>query len=370
MKTFTLPDLGEGLQDAEIVSWHVSVGQRVVADQPLVAVETEKAVVEVPAPWSGTISKLHADVGDVVAISAPLADFEIGDSGEDVGTVVGELPTAPQDAAEQKAEPISSPPKGPSAKAAPAVRKRAAELGVDLAGIAGTGPGGAVTSKDVDMASGVAQAGATGAWERLRGVRRVMARNMTRAQSEVATTNVTDEANIARWADNEDVTLRLVRAMVAACNAEPALNAWYDANKEARLLHEHIDLGLAMDTRDGLFVPVLRDAGNRKEADLRAGLEDMKRDVAARTVPPAELRGQTITLSNFGMIGGRYATLIVMPPQVAIVGAGRITREPRVIDGEIRSCRILPISLTFDHRAVVGAEATRFLMAVIQNLES
>lgn len=370
MKTFTLPDLGEGLQDAEIVSWHVSVGQRVVADQPLVAVETEKAVVEVPAPWSGTISKLHADVGDVVAISAPLADFEIGDSDADVGTVVGELPTAPQVVAEPKVEPIPSPSKGPSAKAVPAVRKRAAELGVDLAEITGSGPSGAVTSKDVEKAAGAAQASTAGAWEKLRGVRRVMARNMTRARSEVATTNVTDEANIARWADDEDVTLRLVRAMVAACNAEPTLNAWYDANKEARLLHDHIDLGLATDTRDGLFVPVLRDAGNRKEANLRAGLEDMKRDVIARTVPPAELRGQTITLSNFGMIGGRHATLIVMPPQVAIVGAGRITQEPRVLNGEIRACRILPISLTFDHRAVAGAEATRFLMAMIQNLES
>jgi pyruvate dehydrogenase E2 component (dihydrolipoamide acetyltransferase) len=370
MKTFTLPDLGEGLQDAEIVSWHVSVGQRVVADQPLVAIETEKAVVEVPAPWSGTISKLHANVGDVVAISAPLVDFEIGGSSEDAGAVVGELPAAPERAPEAAIAQSTARTKGTSVKAAPAVRKLAGELDVNLEEIAGTGPGGAITRKDLETAAGVARTGVAGAWERLRGVRRVMARNMARAQSEVATTNVTDEANIARWADGEDITLRLVRAMVAACIAEPALNAWYDAEKEARLRHERIDLGLAMDTKDGLFVPVLRDAGNRQEADLRAGLEAMKRDVSARTVPPAELRGQTITLSNFGMIGGRHATLIVMPPQVAIVGAGRITQEPRVVDGEIRACRVLPVSLTFDHRAVTGAEATRFLMAVIQNLES
>ncbi|MHA1166036.1 MAG: 2-oxo acid dehydrogenase subunit E2, partial [Alphaproteobacteria bacterium] len=147
------------------------------------------------------------------------------------------------------------------------------------------------------------------------------------------------------------------------------LNAWYDGKKEARLLHDHIDLGIAMNTEDGLFVPVLRDAGNRTEEDFRAALEAMKKDIAARTVPPEELRGQTITLSNFGMIGGRYAALVVMPPQVAIIGAGRITEEAKVIDGKIKPCRILPLSLTFDHRAVTGAEATRFLMALIKFLE-
>ena len=346
MKTFTLPDLGEGLADAEIVSWHVSAGDRVVADQPLVSVETEKAVVEVPAPWSGTVAKLHAIPGDVIKIGAPLADFDMEGAREDAGAVVGELP------------------KG--TKAAPAVRKLAQELGVDLGSVTGTGPGGTVTRKDVEAAA----AGASmEPYEPLRGVRRAMARNMAQAHAEIATTNVTDEANIAHWSSGEDVSIRLVRAMVAACKAEPALNAWYDAKKEARLLHSHIDLGIAMNTKDGLFVPVLHDSGTRSENDLRVALEAMKRDVAARTVPPEELRGQTITLSNFGMIGGRHATLIVMPPQVAIIGAGRITEEPRMVDGAITACRVLPLSLTFDHRAVIGAEATRFLMALIKDLE-
>jgi pyruvate dehydrogenase E2 component (dihydrolipoamide acetyltransferase) len=347
MKTFTLPDLGEGLQDAEIVSWHVSEGDRVVADQPLVAVETEKAVVEVPAPWSGLVAKLHAGAGDIVKIGAPLADFDLEGVGEDAGAVVGELP------------------KATIAKAAPAVRKLAQELGVDLGGVTGTGPGGAVSRKDVEAAAGAGME----SYEPLRGVRRAMARNMAQAHAEVATTNVTDEANIAHWPSGEDVTMRLVRGVIAACKAEPALNAWYDGKKQARLLHGHIDLGIAMNTEDGLFVPVLRDAGNRTEEDLRAGLEAMKKDVAARTVPPEDLRGQTITLSNFGMLGGRYAALVVMPPQVAIIGAGRITQEPRVLDGAITACRVLPLSLTFDHRAVTGAEATRFLMALIRDLE-
>ncbi len=124
-----------------------------------------------------------------------------------------------------------------------------------------------------------------------------------------------------------------------------------------------------MNTEDGLFVPVLRDAGNRSPDDLRKGLDAMKADIAARSVPPDELRGQTITLSNFGMMGGRYAVLVVMPPQVAILGAGRISEEARVVNGEIKACRVMPLSLTFDHRAVTGAEATRFLMCIVKDLE-
>ena len=364
MKTFSLPDLGEGLADAEIVSWHVSVGDRVVADQPLVAVETEKAVVEVPAPWSGTIANLHANPGDIVKIGAPLADFDSEGASEDTGAVVGELPKAIDEAKPPKVAPGATAAKS-DAKAAPAVRKLASDLGVNLESITGTGPRGTITRADVEAARGVVSE----AYEPLRGVRRAMARNMAQAHAEVATTNVTDEANIAHWPSGEDVTMRLVRATIAACKAEPALNAWFDGKKEARLLHPHIDLGIAMNTEDGLFVPVVRDAGNRVEKDLRAGLEAMKKDIAARTVPPEELRGQTITLSNFGMIGGRHAALVVMPPQVAILGAGRITEEPRVVNAKIMTCRILPLSLTFDHRAVTGAEATRFLMAAIADLE-
>jgi pyruvate dehydrogenase E2 component (dihydrolipoamide acetyltransferase) len=251
------------------------------------------------------------------------------------------------------------------AKATPAVRKRASELGVDLATVKGTGPGGTITRKDVEAASGTAVEG----YEPLRGVRRSMARNMADAHSQVAATGVTDLADISGWPDGEDVTVRLVRAMIAACKAEPALNAWYDGERNARRLHSHIDLGIAVNTQDGLFVPVLRDAGRRSLEDLRNGLNAMKQDIAARTVPPEELRGQTITLSNFGMIGGRHATLMVMPPQVCIVGAGRISEQAMVRNGKIGAGRVLPLSLTFDHRAVTGAEAARFLMCVVKDLE-
>ncbi len=368
MKTFRLPDLGEGLRDAEIVAWHVGEGDRVIADQPLLAVETEKAVVEVPAPWSGRIAKIHGAPGDVIEIGAPLVEFDIDAEAEDKGAVVGELPGAgrPVGAAKQKEPHEKSGAVQRSIKTALAIRALALERGIDLATIKGTGPYGAITRADVAAA---AEALDAEGYEPLRGVRRSMARNMAHAQAHVAATTITDEALVLHWAEGEDVTMRLVRALIAACKAEPALNAWYDGERQARRLHSDIHIGIAMNTKDGLFVPVLSDAGSRTEADLRAGLETMKRDVAARSVPPEALQGQTITLSNFGMLWGRYATLIIMPPQVAILGAGRITAEPRVCGGEIQACDVLPLSLTFDHRAVTGAEAAAFLKAVIEDLE-
>jgi pyruvate dehydrogenase E2 component (dihydrolipoamide acetyltransferase) len=205
--------------------------------------------------------------------------------------------------------------------------------------------------------------------EPLRGVRRAMALNMERAHAEVVPATVTEEADIHDWPAASDVTLRLVRAIVAACRAEPALNAWYLGRDKGRRLHEKVDLGIAMDTEEGLFVPVLRDVGARDTADLRGGLERMKADVRARSVPAEELRGQTFTLSNFGMFGGRHAALVVLPPQVAILGAGRIAERAVAHDGQVTARRVLPLSLTFDHRAATGGEAARFLRALIDDLQ-
>jgi pyruvate dehydrogenase E2 component (dihydrolipoamide acetyltransferase) len=203
----------------------------------------------------------------------------------------------------------------------------------------------------------------------LRGVRRAMARSMARAHAEVVPATVVDEADVGRWPEGTDVTLRLVRAIAAGCRAEPALNARFLSEAEGRVLEARVDLGIAVDLPDGLIVPVLRDVTNRTAADLRAGLDRLKRDVRARTTPLAELRGATITLSNFGMLGGRFAQLVVVPPQVAILGAGRIREDVRVVAGAIRITRLLPLSLSFDHRAVTGGEAARFLQAVIGDLE-
>jgi len=359
MSTFVLPDLGEGLQEAELVAWHVGEGDHVVADQPLVSVETEKAVVEVPSPQDGKIARLCVQPGERVKVGGPLVEFEEGPRA-DTGTIVGELAAAPP--------PVLPPAPGvPAVRAAPAVRALAQRLGVDLAEITASGPGGAVTSADVERAARAQTA--AGPVEPLAGVRRAMAVNMARSHAEIVPATVSDEADIAAWAPQSDVTIRLARAIAAGCAASPGLNAWYDGRTMERRLLKQIDLGLAVDTEDGLFVPVLRNIGGRDAADLRRGIEAMKKDVRARTVPIAELRGQTITLSNFGMSAGRFAALVILPPQVAILGAGRITERPVVADGNVAAHRILPLSLTFDHRAVTGGEAARFLKAAIEDLE-
>jgi pyruvate dehydrogenase E2 component (dihydrolipoamide acetyltransferase) len=363
MSTFKLPDLGEGLQEAEIVAWHVGAGDHVVADQPLVSVETEKAVVEIPSPRSGRIAALHGNAGDILKIGAPLVDFEDA-AAADTGTVVGRIPAEPK--AETSAGERTAAP-GDGVRAAPAVRALAARLGVELAAVEPSGPNGTVTRADVEGAAGTS--GATGTVEPLRGVRRAMARNMARAHAEVVPATVTEMADVGDWRPGADVTIRMVRAIAAACAAEPALNAWYDAADVSRRLHDHVDVGIAVDTPDGLIVPTLRDVGNRDAADLRRGLDALKRDVVARTVPLEELRGQTITLSNFGMFSGIHAALVVMPPQVAIIGAGRIRELVLARRGVPVVRSVLPVSLTFDHRAVMGGEASRFLAVVKGDLE-
>ena len=249
----------------------------------------------------------------------------------------------------------------------PAVRALARKLDVALDLVEATGPGGTITRTDVERAA--KRMSQTGPAEPLRGLRRAMAQRMTTAHAEIVPASVTDEADIDDWRTGEDVTIRLVRAIASACKAEPALNAWYDSGAGERRLIERIDLGIAVDTGGGLIVPVLRNVAKRDVSDLRTGLDRMRADAVARSIPSGELRGATITLSNFGMIGGRFANLIVVPPQVAIIGAGRITQGVVAYRGQPAVRRVLPLSLTFDHRVVTGGEAARFLVALKSDLE-
>lgn len=364
MKIFKLPDLGEGLHEAEIVEWHVKPGDEVKADQPLVSVETAKAIVEIPAPWSGKIVKLFGKTGDIVHLNAPLAGFEGAGDDADAGAVVGEVQVGKQVMEEA---PVALG-RGPAAiKAIPAVRALAHRLEVDLAMVTPTGPDGSITAADVQRVA--KELSELGPPEPLRGVRRAMASNMALARSEVAPATIIDDADVHAWPQGTDITIRLVRAIVAATRAEPSLNVWYDGRAMARRVLKKIDVGIAVDTPDGLFVPVLRDVGNRDAADLRRGLDRMRADVIARKIPPEELRGSTIILSNFGMIAGKYAAPMVLPPTVAIVGAGRITERVVAAGGAPAVHRLLPLSLTFDHRAVSGGEAGRFLAALVADLE-
>jgi pyruvate dehydrogenase E2 component (dihydrolipoamide acetyltransferase) len=371
MNIFKLPDLGEGLQEAEIVQWHVKSGDEVKTDQPLVSVETAKAIVDIPSPQGGRIAKLYGGQGDIVHLGAPLVGFE-GDGGAaDTGTVVGRMETSER-VVHEAAPAIPLPGGGLSVgttavKATPAVRALARKLDIDLTMVMPTGPDGVVTSSDVERTAHLLTE--LGPPETLRGVRRAMAQNMAQAQSEVAAATVIDDADIDAWESGADVTIRLIRALVAGCRAQPGLNAWFDGRSARRRILAKIDVGIAVDLPDGLFVPVLRDVAHRDAVDLRAGLDRMRADVRARKIPPEEMRGNSITLSNFGMIAGKYAAPIVVPPTVAILGAGRVHDAVVARDGKPVVHAVLPLSLTFDHRVVTGGEAARFLGAVIEDLE-
>lgn len=359
---FHLPDLGEGLEEAEIIAWHVEVGDHIVADQLLVTVETDKAVVDVPSPQSGDIVALHGAVGDIVPTHALLVEFGSVDR-HDAGAIVGELPTP-------RSGPAASTPPAPqtAVRAVPAVRFLARDLGVDIDDIRGTGPNGLATASDIRDAARLAdaRAGATP----VRGVRRAMARTMSRSHAEVVPATVMDEADIGAWSETEDPTVRLMQAVAHACSVVPILNATQLGVDRGLRPNDQVDVAVAVETDDGLFAPVLRDVGGVEGSEIRLRLDELTRQVTDRTIAPDQLRGATITLSNFGMHAGRHAVLVVVPPQVAIVGGGRIGKVPVVSDDAVTVGRVLPLSLTFDHRFVTGVEAAGFLASMIQHLTS
>ena len=363
MDIFLMPDLGEGLEEAEIVAWHVNVGDHIVEDQPLVSVETDKAVVEVPSPRSGRIARLNGAQGDMVKVGAPLVEFAT-EEGEDMGTVVGSLERQDE---RPKSRPLAAHAHPAEARASPAVRTLAKKLNVDLDLLTATGPNGSLTRADVERAArGLAD---LGAGEPLRGMRRSMAQRMTQAHREVVPAGVLDEADIGDWGSAEDISVRLIRGISSACKAEPSLNAHYLVEKGVRHIIDRIDVAIAVDTEDGLIVPVLRNVGKREAPDLRVGLDRLRADAADRVVPPEELKGATITLSNFGMFGGRFAHLVIVPPQVAIIGAGRAADRVVAHRGSPAVRRMLPLTVIFDHRVVTGGEGTRFLAALKADLE-
>jgi pyruvate/2-oxoglutarate dehydrogenase complex dihydrolipoamide acyltransferase (E2) component len=218
-------------------------------------------------------------------------------------------------------------------------------------------------------AIGSGDTSSTGELEVLRSLRRAMAQSMTLARDNVRECTVFDDADIEGWRQGGDYTVRLLRAIAAGCRAEPGLNAWFDGSTQGRRLFQSIHVGIAVDTSDGLLVPVIRDAGGRDAAALRAEVNRLKAGARDRSLPAADLRDFTIMLSNFGVMAGRYATPVVVPPAVAILGAGRISTDVVAVEGRIEAHRRIPLSLTFDHRCVTGGEAVRFLASVIEDLQ-
>ncbi len=326
---------------------------------------------------------------------------------DDAGTVVGAMQSS--DAVHTEAALAVG-----GVKAMPAVRAMARKLGVDIARVRATGADGVVTMDDVKRAAadGSAKPGAsapapraaaapvaapaaapvaaaqrtqlsatgkpmrtqppsvsvTGQPEQLKGVRRNMARVMADAHSKVVPTTLSDDADIHAWAQGNDVTVRLIRAICVAAKTVPAMNAWFDGEKLVRTLHPQVDIGIAVDTEDGLFVPALRNADVLDARGVREGINRLRAQVEDRSIPASELTGYTISLSNFGMFAGRYATPVVVPPCVAIVAAGRARHQITPVIGGFESHKVIPLSVTFDHRACTGGEAARFLRAMLDDL--
>lgn len=371
MKYFKLPDLGEGLQEAEIVEWHVKPGDLVETDQIIISVETAKAIVDVPSPQTGQIAACFGEEGDIVHIGEPLVEYA-GEEQEDSGTVVGKMTTASNadEGAEQDTFIIGSADRGQQHHplATPAIRALAKRLSVDLSQVEGSGRHGMIIAHDVERAAQMTRD--FGDATPLRGVRRAMAKNMEKAHREVVKVTINDDVDVHRWYPGQDPTMRLVRAIARACQDEPNLNAWYDGNAMTLRVLDKVDLGIAVDTPDGLFVPVLRDITHRDLDDLRSGLDRLRADVKARTIPPKEMTGATITLSNYGTIAGRYGNPVIVPPMVSILGAGKIRDEVVPCHGEIVVHPVMPLSLSFDHRAITGGEAARFMKVVMDDLSS
>ena len=261
----------------------------------------------------------------------------------------------------------------------PALRLLANKLGLSLNTINASGQQGEITLDDFAQAI-KEQYGQTkgntsitvpaGDYQSLKGVRKAMANSMKASHETVVAVTIVDDADISAWTKGTDITYRIIRAITAACKVEPVMNAWFDGNKLAIDIKREVHLGLAMDSDDGLFVPVIHHADTRDNASIREDIDRFKTQVATRTIPQEDLKGATITLSNFGTFAGRYANPIVVPPMVTIVGAGRLREQVVLEDGHAVNHRIMPICVTFDHRAATGGEASRFLKAIIDDLQS
>jgi len=377
MKSFTLPDLGEGLAESEIIEWHVDAGDTVELDQVVLTVETAKATVEVPAPYSGTIIRRFGNAGDVISIGSLLLEIEekiTADNAQknspsktDAATVVGTVSHHDHDVNvdefwvghTQQVKPADT------LTAMPSARLLAQKLGVDLNSVSGSGPSGVILDTDVYNACDKLLPGT----EVLKGARRTMVSTMAESHLNVAAVTITEEAMLEQWAPGEDITSRLVLAIVEACHQEPALNAWFDAETMTRCVHSTVNIGIAVDSRHGLYVPVLRHADEYSARGIRQWVDKTVAGIKERKIGREQLQHATITLTNFGAIAGIFATPVVTPPQVAIVGAGRIIEKLILRDNKPIPVKLIPLSMTFDHRACTGGEAARFMRALVTQLQ-
>ncbi|HWB56773.1 MAG TPA: dihydrolipoamide acetyltransferase family protein [Gaiellaceae bacterium] len=346
----TLPDLGEGVAEGEIARWLVEVGQQVEEDDPLVEIQTDKTTVEIPSPRAGTVTRILVAEGDLVPVGTPLVLIGEGEADE------------PPAALRPAAAPV---------RTTPLVRRIAAELDVDLETVRPTGAGGRVTEEDVRAAAGgTASAGEGGRRVPLRGVRRLVAERLASSHREVPAVTVVEECDFTTLSaerGERSYLPYLVQAAVAGLREVPELNATLD--RDEIVYWERFDVGIAVQTDEGLVVPVLRSADQLDLDELEAEARRLAEGARAGTLEPAELKSSTFTVTSAGRLAGLFATPLVNYPEVGILGLHRIATRPAVVDGGIVPREIGWLSCTFDHRVVDGARASAFLLEVVRRLE-
>ncbi|TQF65751.1 2-oxo acid dehydrogenase subunit E2 [Rhodococcus spelaei] len=376
---FRLPDLGEGLTEAELVSWSVAVGEGVALNQVIAEVETAKALVELPSPYAGTVLALLAEPGEVVAVGAPL--IRIGGAGTPG-------PTEPEQAEPEHGSVLVG--YGPSAApesrrasrrpdAKPSARRLARELGVDLDAVPGTGAGGAVTVGDVR--AGTAPS-ARETRTPIRGVRKQTAAAVTRSAftaphvTEFVTVDVTASMDllarlhaVPEFAELGRSPLPLVaKVVLVALRAHPSLNSSWDEDRQEIVTKHYVNLGIATATDRGLLVPTVKDAHLMSLVELTRAIDEVTEAARSGRATPADLSGGTVTITNVGMFGVDAGTPILTPGEAAIVCLGAVARRPWVVDEEIAVRWVSTLGLSFDHRLVDGDQASRFLADVASTL--
>ena len=363
---FKLPDLGEGLTEGEIARWLVTEGQELAEDDPLVEIATDKTTVEIPSPAAGTVTRILVAEGEVVPVGTVLVVIG-GDGAEPAAVPAPERQAAPATAPSQA---VGSAPN--RVQATPIVRRIAEELGVDLARLSGTGPNGRITEDDVRDAGGSApvvkqDTAAEGRREPVRGVRRQIAEHLTRAHRAIPAVTFVEEADLTDI-DSKLLLPLVLKATAASLQEFPELNARIEGDEIVYL--DRWDLGIAVQTDQGLVVPVVRSCESASLDEVAAEVTRLAEAARAGSLKPEELRGGTFTVTSAGKLGGLLVTPLVNHPEVAILGLHRIGPRPVVRDGEIVVRQIGNVSVTFDHRVVDGARAAAFTLDVIARLES
>jgi len=383
---FLLPDIGEGVVEAEILKWFVKPGDAVAEDQPLAEVMTDKATVTIPSPRRGTVTRLLWKEGDVAKVHHALVEMEIEGGASEVAPAATGAPVAPRPATAQSVRRPSSGVSGTGkALAAPAVRALARELDVDLPGVRGTGPGGRVTKDDVRAQAALNGAVADGTVEvvPVRGLRRRIAEKMARSKRTAAHFTFVEEVDVTELVRVKDRMARaavedgakvtflpfVLKAAVTALKKFPELNATFEEEKGEIHLKRWYDLGVAAATEQGLVVPVIRRADQRSLLELARELQRVAADSRAGKLRPEDVGGSTFTVTSLGAQGGLFATPVINFPEVAILGVHRIRPTPVVRDGQVVVRDVMHLSLSSDHRVVDGHRAAAFVYEVIRYLE-